>query len=129
MSFSDLLRSQDWQQVDFVKVDIEGAEPLVLRSLMTCVQQGLRPPTVMFEFEPAHYRRAGFTWEQEIVPLRDVYRLFSVDYEVGGMTEILNNSQPERGRNVFAIPGDGFDAVAERLQIGLASTEGPLSAL
>src|SRR5260370_1303386 len=58
VSLDDFLEQEGWPKIDFVKIDVEGAEPLVLKG-MTRLLDRSSEITLIAEFAPACTRDGG----------------------------------------------------------------------
>jgi FkbM family methyltransferase len=56
-SLDEILSAQE--RIDLIKIDVEGAEPLVFRGMRNLVERNPRVHIIL-EFAPVHLRRAGF---------------------------------------------------------------------
>ncbi len=68
VSVDDFLEQQGWPQVHLVKVDVEGAEPLVLKGMSKLLER-TRELTLIVEFAPACIRDGGFPPESFLAAL------------------------------------------------------------
>lgn len=117
IGYVDLVAQYSLGRVDLLKVDVEGAEPEVLASVMACQTEDLLPAAVMFEYEPAHWARFG---HPRFAPtarlLTDRYELYAIDYASGRLLPIGESDRPTwTGRNVLAIQRASASDMLRRL--------------
>jgi FkbM family methyltransferase len=87
------------KRVDFVKIDTEGADELVLRGAMQTLQ--IHRPVVLFEQNPAAARGMGLSPDGTLKLLRTMnYTVFH--YNGKGLQEVDSSVQ---GGNLIAVPG------------------------
>lgn len=112
-SYSDLLRSACLERVDLLKIDVEGAEPEVLSSVLS--SESL-PDVIMAEFVATQWSRNGDLSVLSVFEkLTEEYVLFAVDYDMGALRELMHHSDLDdswNGRNFIAVKRD---RVAETL--------------
>lgn len=92
--FDDLARELDLQRVDFLKVDVESAEWMVLKG----AEQSLRAfrPVIVAESSAGNFKKAGYT-------AKDLYNyLESLDYEIRALVD-GSTRLPQEG-DVLCIP-------------------------
>ncbi len=96
---------------DVIKMDVQGAEPLVLAG-MTRTLGSDRPLQVLFEFTPALLKKGG-TDPRSVLErfCHDGFDLFLIDerrgHSVAATPESIMNACPKRGYvNVHAVRGD-----------------------
>jgi FkbM family methyltransferase len=58
VSLDDFLEKEGWPGIDFVKIDVEGAEPLVLKGMSRFLERS-KKLTLIVEFAPACIRDGG----------------------------------------------------------------------
>jgi FkbM family methyltransferase len=96
--------------VDFVKVDIEGAELMFLRGATRLFDQAVPP---VFLIEMALGTTVSFGYHpQELIEFLDShaeYEFFAVDEYQGTVRQIKGFAKDEIGANVFCIPRTGPD--------------------
>src|SRR5262245_10811267 len=79
MSLADYLRDHRVERVDLIKIDVEGAELSVLRSVERLLE-GPHAPLLIIEFAPERQRAFGSSANELARWLRDLrYRLFRID--------------------------------------------------
>lgn len=104
VSFRELMASLDWDRVEFVKVDVEGAERAVIASIREWSSDRSTAPTIMFEYEAENYVRAGSRMAEIIAILGSEYIVFGIDYDLGGLRYLDESNWVFNGRNVMALP-------------------------
>jgi len=78
------------KQVDLVKIDVEGAEPLVLKGMQRLVDNNPHMKIIM-EFAPVHLRRAGFDPAAVLDSLcRSGFQVRRINDLTGDLTEITS---------------------------------------
>lgn len=93
----DVLAEAGVTRVDFIKMDIEGAEPYALRGLSRTL--ATHRPDIVFEINPTALARGGFDRESVLAPLRELgYRFACLD-EAGGLGEL---PEPVANHDVYA---------------------------
>jgi FkbM family methyltransferase len=102
---------QGWDRVDFVKIDIEGAEYRALNGMIKTLQQFR--PTIISEFNPSL-----IGWISSVRPEDYLAFLFSLGYTISVITP--EGTLVERGQDVAAImhdvntfDGDHIDFLAQ----------------
>ena len=125
VSYVDLLAQHSMDGVHLLKVDVEGAEPEVLASVMACDDEELHPALIMFEYEPTHWERLGHSsFAPTAAALSSQYDLFAIDYASGQLLPIGETDQPAwSGRNVMAVHKSNVRDALHRITLG-ASTLG-----
>ena len=105
ISYVDLLAQHSVDRVDLLKIDVLGAEPEVLASVVACDDEALLPALIMFKYEPAFWARLGHgSFRPTAEALTRRYDLFAIDYASGGLVPIDESDQPTwTGRNVMAV--------------------------
>lgn len=77
-------------KVDFIKIDVEGAEQLVLKGAMSILRR-LKPKLVI-EISPKNFKAAGYGIEALTVPLREIgYSISSINAD--GSTVVASDSE------------------------------------
>ena len=105
--------------VDFVKVDIEGAEMMFLQGSQRLFKQK-KPPIFLMEMALEQARHFGYlpTDLIDYIGSRGEYEFFSVDEIRGTLRQITEFSINDIGANVFCIPRhrsrDSLSALIER---------------
>lgn len=98
----EVLAEAGTTRVDFIKMDIEGAEPYALRGLSRTL--ATYRPDLVFEVNPTALARGGFDRESVLAPLRELgYRFACLD-ETGGLGEL---PEPEANHDVYATAQGG----------------------
>lgn len=117
ISYLDLLAQHSLDQVELLKVDVEGAEPEVLASVMTCKSEEYLPALIMFEYEPEHWARFGYSsFSPTAQALTARYQLFAIDYASGRLLPIDVSDRPAwTGRNVLAVSRTRSSEILRRL--------------
>jgi FkbM family methyltransferase len=78
---------QGRERVDVIKIDVEGAEPLVLRGMTDILRKNPRL-TIIMEFAAAHLDRAGIPPLDHLRSLRDLgFRIRRIDDFTGDLLE------------------------------------------
>ena len=106
-SLDQLLGENGVDHVDVIKIDVEGAEELVLRGAIECLTS--QHPIVIFEFNPACAARLGL-WPRGAADF-----LKSLGYEFMLFSECARSSNPKIRPtyfNIVAIPGHPTDRLA-----------------
>ena len=107
MTTLDTYAQQENLQVGLVKIDVEGAELLVLRGARQVLERD--HPTVLYEEFPRGYERFGYTPEDARAFLREFgYRLFAIR-EDAGANDFLQSldsatANAQTYQNVLALP-------------------------
>ena len=100
----DALKARKIAAVDFIKLDVEGAELAVLRGASTLLSTRPRP-IILAEVEDLRTQPWGYPAKEILLFLRDVgYRWFSLD-EDASLNELDLNQEKFRG-NFVAWPGE-----------------------
>ena len=85
-TIQDALGEQHLDRVDFIKLDVEGAEEIVLRSSRPLLEKN--QPVVLFESNTEACRRFKLTQQGTLTALRELgYRIHAIG-EAGELTEI-----------------------------------------
>lgn len=93
------MRTSALKRVDFVKIDTEGADELVLRGATQTLQ--IHRPVVLFEQNPAAAGSMGLSPDGALKLLRTMnYTVFH--YNGKGLQEVDSSVQ---GGNLIAVPG------------------------
>lgn len=98
-ALDNVLEENGIDRVDVIKIDVEGAEELVLRGATRYLTTYC--PTVIFEFNPACALRLGLS------PYGARDFLESLNYKFVVLDEVANSPDPESRRtyfNIIAIP-------------------------
>jgi FkbM family methyltransferase len=120
LTYVDLISRYSLDGVDLLKVDVEGAEPEVLASVLACHDRDLQPTVIMFEFVPAHWQRLG---QHALAPTAAAlgvhYHLFAIDYGSGSLLPFGDSGLPAwGGRNVLAIHRTNSHDALRRIGLG-----------
>jgi FkbM family methyltransferase len=104
-TLDEYLAGPQVSSVDFVKVDIEGAELMFLTGAESIFRQE-RPPVILMEMALEQARRFGYEPNELIsfIRSRGEYVFYRVDEEAGKMFEFKAFSSGDVGANVFCIP-------------------------
>ncbi len=105
ITLDSYLEEQGIENVDFVKIDVEGAELMFLKGSGNLFQQAV-PPVILMEMALAQTTRFGHTPNELVEFIRGHadYEFFSVD-EIRGMLRAIDGFHPDDpGANVFCIP-------------------------
>lgn len=101
-TLSSYLHDQGSCRLDFVKIDVEGAEGLVLQGALSLIDEGIRP---VFMVEVIERNLSRYEWSSEklrrCLELRG-YRWYWIDYQMGLVTAA--SSKTLCANNMFAIP-------------------------
>jgi FkbM family methyltransferase len=108
----DLLASSGRSNVDFVKIDVEGAEVDVLSGATRVLEQDR--PIVLVEVEEAHQRRYGASPSDVPRTLGASYACFRLCW-THGIAEQFPHESCDSGRNLLCIPADRVDEVLDRV--------------
>ncbi|WP_252718786.1 FkbM family methyltransferase [Haloarcula sp. CBA1122] len=86
------------EHIDIIKIDVEGAEPNVIRGLSSTLERC--HPTIVFEYENRH-------WEEEITVIIDMltdigYRLYGIVDETGERVSVEEIDENLRRVNIVA---------------------------
>jgi FkbM family methyltransferase len=85
-------------KLDFIKVDVEGAEPFVFEGARTTLKQ--YKPVILFEVNPPALAELGFSYDSSWQILKDLnYRFYNLRSDT--LDEIFQC--PREGGNVWAI--------------------------
>jgi hypothetical protein len=128
-ALDQLLAENGIDRVDAIKIDVEGAEELVLRGAIRCLTT--QRPVVIFEFNPGCASRLGLSpWGA-----RDL--LENLDYEFALLGDSARSDNPQSRPtyfNVVAIPkrsstvfSPSFYSVADRKFRELKDSETPFA--
>ncbi len=107
VTIDEVLARESIQKVDAVKIDVEGAEPLVIRGMAGLLQSPVRP-ILLIEHNDDALAKAGFSSEQLFASVRQFgYRAFVI--RRGALTEV---DRPTRADamgfvNYVYLPTDG----------------------
>lgn len=93
--------------VNFVKVDIEGAEMMFLKGAESLFRQSV-PPVFLMEMALAQTRNFGYVPDDLIEHMRQrsEFEFYKVDELVGRLTPIEGFAPDDIGANVFCVPAD-----------------------
>lgn len=98
-------------RVDFMKVDVEGAEREVLKGAMT-ILTSLRP-VVMLELNDRATRQLGYSAAENFEMLEsNGYTLYRPT-RAGGLARAFREIKQEWGENLIAVPSESVDSVGE----------------
>ncbi len=99
------LAEHDIRQVDFVKVDIEGAEMMFLRGAERLFKQDV-PPVFLMEMALAQTRNFDYVPNDliEFISARGEYSFYKVEETAGRLVPISGFEPDDIGANVFCIP-------------------------
>ena len=97
-------------RVDLVKIDTEGAEPLVLRGMRQIIAANPQIQIIL-EFAPSHLERAGVKPEDLLTDIRALgLRIYRIDDMTGDLAEVPESGPgPVFSANLYltkATPGD-----------------------
>lgn len=112
ITLDSYLEKHTVNQVDFVKVDIEGAELMFLRGASRLFDQQV-PPVILMEMALAQSKYFGYTPNDLLTYLSEKgdYDFYAVD-EVGGKLVPITTFEPEDiGANVFCIPRNADERI------------------
>jgi FkbM family methyltransferase len=105
-ALDNVLEESSIVRVDAIKIDVEGAEELVLRGAIRCLTK--HKPIVIFEFNPGYPGRLGLSpWGA-----RDLLK--SLGYEFIVLDEGARSSNPESRPtyfNIVAIPSEAAEEI------------------
>jgi hypothetical protein len=122
IALDDFFRDLGWPAVQLVKVDVEGAEPLVLRGMVELCK---RSPLLkcILEFAPSALRAGGFQPDEVLGLLRDPLGLdhIAVLEDDGGLVPLQPDSKHLRGYCAFRR---GMNILAERGELAHSPSEG-----
>ncbi len=111
LTLDDFLDSQGLKHCDFIKIDIEGAEPLVLEGMANLLQQA-QNLLIICEFSPSALQLAGVNDEDFLRTLYSKFnKVLKIDENVGALVDIdVTNlaSQVPKGKsvNLLCCKGD-----------------------
>jgi hypothetical protein len=96
--------------VNFIKVDIEGAELMFLRGAGRLFEQPV-PPVFLVEMAAAQTRNFGYHPDElvKFISAHADYEFFAVDEYQATVHSITGFAADEIGANVFCIPKAGSD--------------------
>lgn len=105
ITLDSYLAEKDLGRVDFLKVDIEGAELLFLHGA-TSLFKLERPPYLLMEMALNTSRGFGYVPNDliEFISSRAAYRFFTIDELDGRLTEIEGFAPEDIGANVLCVP-------------------------
>ncbi len=98
----DYVLSNKIEKVDFIKMDVEGGEYLVLKGAEIVLKQ--YSPVIMLELHESHTKCFGYSPEELIIYLGDLgYYLYEIDEnEVGSVKEVIS-SENTNNYNFLAL--------------------------
>ena len=110
VTLNEYLEKREIEIVDFVKVDIEGAELMFLRGADKLFDQPV-PPIFLIEMAAEQTRNFGYGPNDLVrfISDRADYDFFAVDEYRGTVRAIQGFGEDEIGANVFCIPKNGSD--------------------
>lgn len=114
VTLTELFRELQLGSVDFIKIDIEGAEPMALRGLAEELASGRSRPSLLVEVEARWLRRFGFEPSDVTSILGDGYRCLWLCWR-HGMPEPFPNIHCDSGRNVLCLPAESADDTLGRI--------------
>jgi FkbM family methyltransferase len=100
-----------------VKLDVEGLESQVIRTLFAARPAHVRDPVLMFEMAATNYERSGEDPVELMAHFAGLgYHLLLIDYRAGGLEPLHDPGQLERpSRNVVAVPAADLAGVLRRV--------------
>lgn len=119
-TIDDYVKERNIQNVDFVKVDIEGAELMLLDGARRLFAQA-EPPVMLIEMALKQTKGFGYLPNELIRWIREHadYLFFRADEEKGRLIEIQGFDDDDIGANVFCFPRakrrDRFERVSRYL--------------
>jgi FkbM family methyltransferase len=104
-TFDSYLVDHDISHVNFVKVDIEGAEMMFLRGAERLFEQEV-PPVLLMEMALAQTRNFEYIPNDliEFIAERAEYAFYKVEETVGRLIPISGFEPDDIGANVFCVP-------------------------
>jgi FkbM family methyltransferase len=84
-SLDEILCAQE--RIDLIKIDVEGAEPLVFRGMKNLVERNPRVHIIL-EFAPVHLRRAGFD------PCSVIAEFHAAGFEIRRIDDVNGDLRP-----------------------------------
>jgi hypothetical protein len=111
VTLDEVAAQQQLTRLDFIKLDVEGAEELVLRGAKLAIERWR--PIVLFEVNSEASTRLELASDGACRLLEDAgYQLFNVDDgdRLVAMTEL-----PQRVANVLAVPGESANTLSTQL--------------
>ncbi len=103
--FDDYVSVNKIKKIDFIKMDVEGAEYLVLKGARKCLKQ--YSPVIMLELQAFHTKYFGYLPVELINYLRDLgYHLYEInEKEFGSVKEVIS-FQNTNNYNFLALKND-----------------------
>lgn len=109
ITLDSYLEKQNIEQVNFIKVDIEGAEMLFLRGAKRLFKQPIPP---IFLMEMALRQTANFGYKPDdllqFISARAEYDFYAVDEINGKLRKIKEFTPDDIGANVFCFPKEFY---------------------
>lgn len=116
-TLDNYLAEKDPGEVDFIKVDIEGAEMLLFRGAKTLFEQE-RPPMMMIEIVAELTARFGYSPNDLLSLIGGIanYNFFAADEMTGKMKKFDEFGPDDTGANVFCLPAGHFEDRVESIR-------------
>ncbi len=118
MTLDSYMKEKNVGRVDFVKVDVEGAELMLLKGASKLFEQQV-PPIWMIEMALGTTKAFGYLPDDLIVYMKQHagYEFFAVN-EATGTLERVEGFPPEHiGANVLCMPAEHYDERFSRAQL------------
>ena len=117
ITLDSYLDRREIKQVDFVKVDIEGAELMFLKGAQKIFDQPV-PPIILMEMALAETKPFGYLPDDLVrfIGERGEYAFYKIDETHGRLKPISGFDVDDIGANVFCIPADASDRVKTVIQ-------------
>lgn len=118
MPLEAYLREKKIEQVDFIKVDIEGAELMFLKGAGSIFKQK-RPPLLIMEMALDTTKHFGYKPNDliEYIGSQADYEFFAIDEINAALIQISEFADDSRGANVLCIPKKHFQERLRKLKI------------
>ena len=99
------LEAREINQIDFVKVDVEGAELMFLNGA-NCLFEQKMPPLIVMEMAKATSENFGYLPNDllEFIRAKAAYKFFVIDEINQELFEIQNFDRSDIGANVLCVP-------------------------